>query len=218
MLKDNLIFITFILLIIVFSYVVPKALIILATPFVYEPQTYNETVNIEISLFNREEKIVIRTNISDSDATDTPIDKVILNLTASNGTLIYENEEMTDTGLTCGTDCWIYEKNYTFIRNDPDGVWVIDVCANDTANNFDTNSTDFRLLSCIPTVLPKDWNLNCSENCKIIGKAYSDIGEIKIYNNGTYYCEDCNYTFEGLIFYSNATDCKLILKNINWVM
>jgi len=66
LLSDNLTFLLFIVLIILGSYVIPKALIILATPFVYEPQTFNETY-VEVSVFDLYEKVVIRANVTDPD-------------------------------------------------------------------------------------------------------------------------------------------------------
>ena len=105
-----IIFIFFVL----YQLYLPKGVIVVtATPSVYEPETYNETY-VELSAFIISDKIVMRANVSDSDAGTTPIDKVVLNLTASNGTLIYTNEDMTNTTEECPpADCWIYEKNYT---------------------------------------------------------------------------------------------------------
>jgi hypothetical protein len=98
-----------------------------------------------VTVFDLHEKIVMRANVSDSDASVTPIDKVVLNLTASNGTLIYKNVEMINTTISCGTECWIYEKNYTLQGGDPPGTWLVNVTANDTFPNYASNSTQFEV-------------------------------------------------------------------------
>jgi len=132
------------ILIISLSYFAPKILIILATPSVYQPQTFDETY-VEVSVFDIGEKVVVRANVSDSDASATPLDTVYMNITDANGNLKVSFDEMVDTGETCGTDCWIYEQNYTLGTGTeaPAGTWTIDVYANDTGGNEDTNSATF---------------------------------------------------------------------------
>jgi len=66
-----------------------------------------------------------------------------MNLTASNGTLIYENVLMENTTIRPDTTGWIFEKNYTLQGGDPPGEWIINVTANDTYDNRDSNSTTF---------------------------------------------------------------------------
>ena len=86
MLKDNLSFLTFVILLVLFNYIIPKALFILATPFVYKPQTFDETY-VEVSAFDVGDKVVVRANVSDSDASATPIDVVYMNITDSQDNL-----------------------------------------------------------------------------------------------------------------------------------
>jgi hypothetical protein len=147
--KENLVFIAFFFLSILLAYLVPKALIILATPFVYEPQTFNETY-VEVSVFDLLEKVVIRANVTDPD---DDVDECWLNLTASNGTLIYENVIMENTTIRADTTGWVFEINYTLQGGDPPGTWIINVTANDTLSNTASNSTTFTVNRYISIIL-----------------------------------------------------------------
>lgn len=122
---------------------------IIATPFVDLPRTFNESL-AEISVFELNQKVVIRTNVSDSEK-DTQY--VWLNLTASNGTLIFTNELMFNTSISCGENCSVWEKNYTLIGGDPAGIWVINVSANDTLGNIACNSTTFNVSKYVEIII-----------------------------------------------------------------
>ncbi len=117
---------------------------IFAMPFVFTPITFNVTneVLVETSVFNLFNKIVIRVNVSDSE-NDTQY--VWINLTASNGTLIYFNELMINTSISCGENCSIWEKNYTLVGGDPVGLWIINISANNTSGELASNSTTFNV-------------------------------------------------------------------------
>ena len=140
--KENIKFILWLVIIFFGAYVIPRAIIILATPFVYKPQTFNVTNNalIETSVFDLYQQVVIRTNVSD---TLNQTAYVWMNLTSSNGTLIYNNALMTNTSISCGVNCSIWNKNYTLAGRDPAGTWIINVTANDTTGNKASNSTTF---------------------------------------------------------------------------
>jgi hypothetical protein len=60
---------------------------------------------------------------------------------------------MINTTISCGTDCWIYEKNYTLQGGDPPGTWIINVTANDTLSNTASNSTTFTVNRYISIIL-----------------------------------------------------------------
>ncbi|MCS7106022.1 MAG: hypothetical protein NZ942_01770 [Candidatus Aenigmarchaeota archaeon] len=111
---------------------------IIAIPFVNVPETFNESL-VEISVFEVGQKVVIRVNVSDTE-NDTQF--VWLNLTASNGTLIFLDEVMVNIA-SCGENCSTWEKNYTIAGGDPYGAWLVEVSANDTLGNIATNSTTF---------------------------------------------------------------------------
>ncbi|MEM5834710.1 MAG: hypothetical protein QXQ69_02585 [Candidatus Aenigmatarchaeota archaeon] len=162
MLNKLLLYILAFLFIIIISYIVPKSLIILATPFVYNPQIFNESL-IEISVATYPQKVIIRANVSDSE---NNLNYVWLNLTASNGSLIYNNLLMTNTTISCGTYCWIFEKNYSLIQTDPDSTWIVNVSANDTYGNVKRNSTTFSVK------IPPSYSLN-STNSTLAGTSVS---------------------------------------------
>jgi hypothetical protein len=144
--KETMIFLVWLLIVIVFSYFAPKSTIILATPYVYKPQTFNETY-VALSVFNIGDKVVMRANVTTQGGYS--INKVILNLTDSNSVQKYTNTEMTNKLLTCSGPvlCRIYEKNYTLSQSPPDspGTWKINVTANDTDNYRASNSTTFEV-------------------------------------------------------------------------
>jgi hypothetical protein len=110
-----------------------------ATPFVYTPQTYNVT-DIRISTFILCDKIIIRTNVSDSEGNQQ---KTWMNLTDASANKIYNKAQMTNTTKSCGTACWIWEINYTLNSTNPAGTWQINVTANDTTGTVRSNSTQF---------------------------------------------------------------------------
>jgi hypothetical protein len=143
-LMEILIYLLLFLLIVSSTYFLPKALIILATPYVYFPETFDE-LYIATTIFDIGEKVVVRANVSDSDAAATPIDVVYMNITDVNGVQRVTLDVMVNTTISCGIDCWIYEENYTLGTgaDAPPGTWTIDVYANDTYGNEDTNTTTF---------------------------------------------------------------------------
>jgi parallel beta-helix repeat protein len=110
-----------------------------ATPFVYTPETFSPTY-VKISTFVLCDKVVIRANVSDSENNQ---EATWMNLTDASNNLVYTNEQMTNTTLSCGTYCWIWEINYTLKSTDPSGTWIINVTANDTLGNLGSNSTTF---------------------------------------------------------------------------
>lgn len=124
------------------AYFLPKITeFILATPFVYKPITYNETY-VAVEVFERGQKVIVRANVSD-DLND--IDQVRINITDPNNVKKVEFELMTDTGESCGTNCTIYEYNYTIQSTDPGGTWEVWVWANDSYDNTASNSTTFKV-------------------------------------------------------------------------
>lgn len=116
-----------------------RLIIVAATPFIYEPETFSQTY-VKISTFILCDKVVIRANVSDSEGNQ---EATWMNLTDASNNLIYTNELMTNTTQSCGTNCWIFEINYTLKSTDPTGTWMINVTANDTNGNLGSNSTTF---------------------------------------------------------------------------
>jgi len=133
------------------AYFLPKITeFILATPFVYKPITYNETY-VVVEVFERGEKVIVRANVSD-DLND--IDQVRINITDPNNVKKVDFELMTDTGESCGTNCTIYEYNYTIQSTDPGGTWDVWVWANDSYDNTASNSTTFKVCVISITLSP----------------------------------------------------------------
>jgi hypothetical protein len=120
-----------------------KVLIVAATPIVAQPETFNETnsVYIKTSVFIAEQKVITRANVSDSEAN---WDTVLENITDSLGTSKVTNGLMTYVA-DCGTNCRIYEYNYSLGTSPPLGVWEINITANDTNANEGSNSTTFNI-------------------------------------------------------------------------
>jgi len=132
-------YIIFIIFIVFFSIFIPKIRFIAATPFVYVPQTFNES-SVSITTFQVGNKVITRANVSDNlNATRTA--NITINDTA--GTLKVNSQWMTNMSISCGTNCTIFEYNYTLTATDPIGTWVINVSANDTDQNWASNGTTF---------------------------------------------------------------------------
>jgi hypothetical protein len=229
--KEKIKFILWLVIIFFGAYFIPKATIILSTPFVYKPQTFNVTsgILIETSIFNLNQQVVMRANVSDSE---NNLKYVWMNLTASNGTLIYNNVLMNNTTISCGTYCWIFEKNYTLATGDPGGNWIINVTANDTNGNTAKNSTTFVV------DVPPTYSLN-STNSTLAGTAVShnlfwqdNVGLsgyiFSFYNgSGVYRTPASVYSFceEAPLFYANntidgdlTTDWESLTSHEHWIV
>lgn len=119
-----------------------RIMTVAATPFVYEPDTYNESI-VLVDVFYDGEKIVTRVNATNKGG--AALDKVVMNLTDDSGIQRYTDEPMVDTELTCPNvaTCDIYELNYTPLVTDAEGTWLINITANDTNDDRSSNSTQF---------------------------------------------------------------------------
>ena len=210
-------------IIIIGAHIIPKALIILATPFVYEPETFNET-DVKVTVFQVGDLVIMRANVTDRG--EAGIDKVILNLTDSNNVKKYENQEMINTTNACvdplySGDCFIYEKNYTLQASDPAGTWTVDVTANDTNNDKASNSTTFRVycdyvIDSIPYTINESNKVYCiEENLEYNGTAITFSEGVQ---NTTLDCLGnslkSNTTGDG-VFMNGTTTKNNTVKNCN---
>jgi hypothetical protein len=212
--NKDIVFILWLAIIIVFADIMPKATLILATPFVYKVEIFNNTVtNPKISIFVIDEKIIIRANVSNQGG--NAITSVLLNLTAANGTKIINFVNMTGTSITCpGTaTCKVWENNYTISIGDPDGIWLVNVTGNDTAQTKATNSTQFTLGLCTPTA-NQNWNQNCTFRC-VKTNSLITVLNMTLFSNGTFIANNYNISMDKFIFDKNF---KLILNKSRWVM
>jgi len=130
------------IILLLLAYFLPKMVeFYLATPFVYKPVTYNEQY-IVTTVFALGDKVITRANVSDNL---NDVQSVRINITDPNNVLKVNFQPMTNTGISCGTNCSIYEYNYTLQSTDVGGTWNITVWANDSYGNKAQNSTTFNV-------------------------------------------------------------------------
>ncbi|RLG57497.1 MAG: hypothetical protein DRN95_05485, partial [Candidatus Hydrothermarchaeota archaeon] len=130
-------------------------------PVVEEPRTYSESL-VEKTSFEQNEKVVIRVNVTDPDGAEQ-IDKVLINITSANGNLVVESAEMVN--ISSITNGYVFEYNYTLtnLQSDEFGTWQIEIWANDTYSQSDSNSSSFEVINTPPSLVGISYE--CEEDC-----------------------------------------------------
>ncbi|RLI99306.1 MAG: hypothetical protein DRP08_07290, partial [Candidatus Aenigmatarchaeota archaeon] len=130
-------------------------------PIVEKPRTYSESL-VEKTSFEQNEKVVIRVNVTDPDGAEQ-IDKVLINITSANGSLVVENAEMVNVSSI--TNGYVFEYNYTLtnLLSNEFGTWQIDVFANDTYSQSDSNSSTFEVINTPPSL--EGIFYECEDDC-----------------------------------------------------
>jgi len=120
-----------------------------AKPTVYTPKTYNETGD-ETSSITLSKNVTIRVNVTDPQG-KTDLGTVLINLTNPESTLKITNGVMTN--ISSITNGYLYAYNYTIpVEVDSEGTWSVNITANDTSNNKDSNSVTFSVPSTYPVI------------------------------------------------------------------
>ena len=94
--------------------------------------------NAETTEFETGEIVTTKVNVTDEDGR-TDIDTVLIAMKDPDNIWIVDNESMTNTSQI--TDGYQYEYDKFLSASSTTGVWTINITANDTTNNIDTNST-----------------------------------------------------------------------------
>ncbi|RLF10664.1 MAG: hypothetical protein DRJ69_02840, partial [Thermoprotei archaeon] len=130
-------------------------------PIVEKPRTYSESL-VEKTSFEQNEKVVIRVNVTDPDGAEE-IDKVLINITSANGNLVVESAEMVN--ISSITNGYVFEYNYTLtnLQSDEFGTWQIEVWANDTYSQSDSNSSSFEVVNTPPSL--EGISYECEQDC-----------------------------------------------------
>jgi len=115
----------------------------LATPFVDKPKTLDNDTLEEKTLFERNKGMSIRVNVTQAGGA-SQIDKVLITILNTTNSVIVNNETMTN--ISSITNGYTYEYNFTIPSDADIGTWTINIYANDTSNNWGSNTTTFEVI------------------------------------------------------------------------
>ncbi len=108
-------------------------------------KTYESSSN-ENNTFNLGDVVTTKVNVSHVTSASN-LENALINITMGNGTPAVENGDMTNTKIYADAKIKEYEYNHTIGSNDDTSEWTIDIWANESAGNSDTNSTTITVQS-----------------------------------------------------------------------
>jgi hypothetical protein len=112
------------------------------SPIVYRPETYSPAM-VKKSAFKPGQTVRVRVQVTDADGGDN-IDDVLMTVRNSTGGIVLNPAPMIN--VTNVSNGYIYEYNYSIPQNAQNGIWTINVTANDTLNNKASNNVSIAVL------------------------------------------------------------------------
>ena len=165
-------------------------------PAVGAIHTYDNATLAGKTVFAREDGMTVRVNVTD-DGGATDISTVLIEILNTTGDCEVCNETMANiTGITDG---YTYEYNWTIPQDAEKGSWTVNVYANDTLDDFGSNSGAFTVKETDAPQITLIAPLNDSEHtsCNNITFVYNVSDESDITN--------CSLIINGLINITNTS-------------